>query len=150
VHLPRNDTATSGAWAGGAATDPGACRFELPARGESVREARRHVRAYLRAHGSDDDTCETAVLLVSELATNAVRHAAGSAFICRVSAGGGLIRLEVEDHGGTPAQPRRREPGPSDVDGRGLLLVDALCEEWDVTPGGHGGRIVRAVLIDQS
>ena len=148
--LPRNDTATSGPRAvEAAAAGPGPCRFELPARGESVSEARRRLRAYLRAHGCDDDSCETAALLVSELATNAVRHTSSSTFICRISLHDGRISLEVEDHGGTPAQPSRREPGPCDVDGRGLLLVDALSEEWDVTPGRHGGRVVRAVLRGQ-
>lgn len=120
--------------------------FRLPARGEAVAEARRLVRAQLRACGCDEDTLETAVLLVSELTTNAVRHTASPAFVCRVALHDGRVRLEVEDFGGTPDLPRRREPGPGDVDGRGLLLVDALCEEWYVTAGPHGGRVVHVVL----
>lgn len=120
--------------------------FRLPARGEAVAEARRLARAQLRAGGCDEDTIETAVLLVSELTTNAVRHTASPVFVCRVAVHGGRVRIEVEDFGGTPDLPRRREPGPGDVDGRGLLLVDALCEEWYVTAGPHGGRIVHVVL----
>jgi anti-sigma regulatory factor (Ser/Thr protein kinase) len=120
--------------------------FRLPARGEVVAEARRLVRQRLRAAGCDEDTVETAVLLASELTTNAVRHTASPVFVCRVALHDGRVRLEVEDFGGTPDLPRRREPGPGDVDGRGLLLVDALCEEWYVTAGPHGGRIVHVVL----
>lgn len=120
--------------------------FRLPARGEVVSEARRLVRERLRAAGCGEDTVETAVLLASELTTNAVRHTASPVFVCRVAVHGGRVRLEVEDFGGTPDLPRRREPGPGDVDGRGLLLVDALCEEWYVTAGPHGGRIVHVVL----
>ncbi|MFG1804891.1 ATP-binding protein [Streptomyces sp. NPDC049040] len=155
--LPRNDTATSGAGssAGTAAVEAstvpaqrGAAGygFELPSRGEVVGEARRRVCGYLRDSGCDDDTCATAALLISELATNVVRHTASPAFRCRVAYDGDRVSLEVEDSGGTSALPRRREAGPGDVDGRGLMLVEALCEEWCTTPGRYGGRIVRAVL----
>lgn len=157
--LPSNDSPTSGVGAlggpaggtvtaatprhGTAAVDGG---FELPAHGGSVAEARRRVRAYLRGAGCGEDGVETAALLVSELATNSVRHTASPVFVCRVGYDGAQLVLEVEDYGGTPEMPHRKEPGPGDVDGRGLLLVDALCTQWCVTPGPCGGRIVRAVL----
>ncbi|NUS12951.1 MAG: ATP-binding protein [Streptomyces sp.] len=156
--LPSNDSPWSGIGSAGtatAATTPHAAGgtagtgFELPARGEAVAEARRRVREYLRRAGCGADTVETAALLVSELATNAIRHTASPVFACRVEYDGERVRLEVEDHGGTPDLPHRREPGPGDVDGRGLLLVDVLCSEWHVAEGPRGGRIVRAVLPAQ-
>lgn len=153
--LPSNDSAQPGAGtAGGTAvaavhrqrTAPVGGWFELPAHGGSVAEARRRVRAHLRGAGCGEDGVETAALLVSELATNTVRHTASPVFVCRVAYDGAHVALEVEDHGGTPEVPHRREPGPGDEDGRGLLLVDALCAHWAVTPGPYGGRVVTAVL----
>ncbi|WP_052397429.1 ATP-binding protein [Streptomyces sp. NRRL F-5123] len=157
--LPSNDyprrsgvgssgTATASAFRPGGGMTAG-LGFALPARGEAVSVARRRVRAYLGGAGCDPDTVETAALLVSELTTNAVRHTASPVFECRVHFDGVRVRLEVEDHGGTPDRPERREPGPGDVDGRGLLLVDALCARWDVAEAPCGGRIVGAELIPQ-
>jgi anti-sigma regulatory factor (Ser/Thr protein kinase) len=139
---PSGGTATAAAARPGTAGDG----FELPAHGGAVAEARRRVRAYLRAAGCGEDGVETAALLVSELTTNSVRHTASPVFVCRVAYDGAHVVLEVEDYGGTPELPHRKDPGPGDVDGRGLLLVDVLCTQWGVTPGPCGGRVVRAVL----
>lgn len=48
--------------------------FRLPALSTSVGEARRHVVRRLRSWGIDQDTLDSAELIVSELFTNAVRH----------------------------------------------------------------------------
>jgi anti-sigma regulatory factor (Ser/Thr protein kinase) len=157
VALPSNDiprrsgtgstgTATASAFRPGSATAAG-LGFALPARGEAIAVARRRVRAYLGGAGCDSDTVETVTLLVSELTTNAVRHTASPVFECRVHFDGVRVRLEVEDQGGTPVRPERREPRPGDVDGRGLLLVDALCARWGVAEAPRGGRIVSAEIV---
>jgi anti-sigma regulatory factor (Ser/Thr protein kinase) len=71
------------------------------------------------------DVCETAALLVSELATNAVVHAA-SAFEVKVvyPTRDGRVRVEVADS--NPDQPTPLHPPPTVPHGRGLLLVATL------------------------
>lgn len=67
-------------------------------------------------------------LAVSELAANAVRHA-GTDFDVVVEADG-VVRLEVED--GSSAPPVARHAGELAPDGRGLHIVDHLCDRWGV------------------
>ncbi|MEW2519016.1 ATP-binding protein [Actinacidiphila alni] len=147
-------TATPGIAAVPRAPGPRAdgCTFELLACGAAVSEARRRARAYLTARGCSADACDTAALLVSELVTNAVRHTASPTVICSVRRDGRLVRVEVEDHGNLGSAdegPVLRDSGTHEVSGRGLLLVDAVCDEWGVVPGRDGiGRIVRAVFRD--
>ncbi|MFF7155264.1 ATP-binding protein [Streptomyces sp. NPDC008139] len=127
------------------------CTFELLACGASVSEARRRARAYLTARGCGLDACDTAALLVSELVTNAVRHTTSPTVICSVRRDGVRVRIEVEDHGNVGEGPVMRDSGTHEVNGRGLLLVDAVCDEWEVAPGRDGiGRIVRAVFRDET
>jgi hypothetical protein len=39
-----------------------------------------------------------------------------------------MLRVEVEDQG--PGLPRVRHPGPQELGGRGMLLVDTYAERW--------------------
>ncbi len=79
-------------------------------------------------------------LMVSELATNCVRHA-DTDFKLSVSATPEQIRVEVSDGGG--GHPKVRSPRPTDVSGRGLQLVQLLSEAWGVTrQPGHAGKTV--------
>ncbi len=74
---------------------------------------------------------ETAVLLVSELVTNAVRHARGSDTITlELQAAGTRLRIEVQD--ADPRWPQPRTPAGFDGSGFGLMLVDALAGKWGV------------------
>ncbi|MGX1562086.1 ATP-binding protein [Streptomyces sp. NPDC055506] len=97
-------------------------------------------------HGSD--ASEAVVLIVAELATNAVTHGRvpGRDFELRLSLGTGGVRVEVSDSlaGTHPPGPREvRPPRPLDESGRGLLLVDALADRWEVL-GREPGKTVRA------
>ncbi|WP_424861411.1 ATP-binding protein [Streptomyces sp. MMS24-I29] len=78
------------------------------------------------------------LLCVSELATNAVRHAtAGQRFLVRIREDGELLRIEVLDK--SRRRPRVRTPNSDESSGRGLLLVDAFADLWGVdaiTPRG--------------
>lgn len=95
---------------------------------ESVSLARRFVVEQL--HGCPADLCERAALLVSELATNAVKHAR-SRFEVAIETSREKVRVEVRDFG--DGSPRRREPFPSELTGRGLMIVDAMAESWGVS-----------------
>ncbi len=89
------------------------------------------------------------LLVASELAANAVRHASGhpgSVFL-RASVEGPDVMLEVEDDGGEPLPL----PGPADElpdgmaeRGRGLFLVRALVDQLD-TRVVDGHTLVRAI-----
>jgi anti-sigma regulatory factor (Ser/Thr protein kinase) len=68
-------------------------------------------------------------LMVSELSTNAIKHAR-SAFNITVVTTQDRVRVEVNDEG--DEQPVRRDPLPTDSGGRGLVIVQALSDEWGV------------------
>jgi serine/threonine-protein kinase RsbW len=102
----------------------------LPAESHSVRLARHaaHVvlTAWRLAHVE-----ETAVLIVSELVTNAVRHAAGTDVIeVDLHATRTWLRIEIQDTDRRWPQPR--VPGGFEESGFGFVLVDALACKWGV------------------
>ncbi|MEV4457022.1 ATP-binding protein [Microbispora sp. NPDC049633] len=109
----------------------------------SVTEARRFITASLGAW----PVVEPAELIVSELATNAVRHTAsarfGGKFIVSLQAEPDQVWLGVTDEGG-PEVPRLVRPA-DDEGGRGLLLVASLADNWGVY-GDQAGRTVWALL----
>lgn len=106
---------------------------------QSVAAARRfvsHVLAACGCEGSED----IAVLLVSELVTNAIRHAGGSRCDLTLHLSDGVLRVEVRDE--SPRPPARRAPGPDDTSGRGLVLIDSLAAQWGTQPGPGRGKVV--------
>ncbi|MCF6473102.1 ATP-binding protein [Nonomuraea sp. MG754425] len=110
----------------------------------SITEARRFVAALLRGWPAVDE----AELIVSELATNAIRHSAsgrfGGRFLVSVQAHTDRLWLGVLDEGG-PSSPRASRPCLDGEGGRGLLLVASLSIDWGVWGDEHG-RTVWAVL----
>ena len=99
-------------------------------RAERVWVARAFVGAVLGpGHPCGDD----AVLLVSELFGNSVRHsrsgAAGEIVTVAVRAGDGFVRVEVTDRSG-PGVPQVRSAGPDTEGGRGLRVVAGLATRW--------------------
>jgi anti-sigma regulatory factor (Ser/Thr protein kinase) len=102
----------------------------LPAESRSVRLARHaaHVvlDAWRLAHVE-----ETAVLIVSELVTNAVRHATETEVIeVDLHATRTCLRIEIQDTDRRWPQPR--VPGGFEESGFGFVLVDALAATWGV------------------
>lgn len=91
----------------------------------AIREARAFVREVI-ARRVDAEAEVDLVLVVSELATNAVRHAQ-TPFDVVVRANG-HVRLEIEDGSTEVPVPR----APSEEGGRGLAIVDQLCDRWGV------------------
>jgi serine/threonine-protein kinase RsbW len=92
---------------------------------ESVPLARQFARDAVQ--GVPPEVLETVALLVSEVATNCIRHTNGP-FDLSVTQGTGEIRIEATDRGG--GEPRMRSPGPTDPTGRGLQIVDMLSTDW--------------------
>ncbi|MGW5349098.1 ATP-binding protein [Streptomyces sp. NPDC004031] len=116
-------------------------RRSIPAAREFTREA---LKAWDCVVGRTDDV----LLCVSELTTNALLHGVppGRGFLLHLSRGeGGVLRVEVHDSGDPwPADvptTDRPQVAPDDEDGRGLALVGALADKWDVADR-HPGKVV--------
>jgi anti-sigma regulatory factor (Ser/Thr protein kinase) len=122
--------------------------FDLPAAPASVGAARRAVRELLTAWGTGDDVLDNAVIVISELVTNAITHSASERIACRLRSAAGRLRIEVEDQNRAGALPTPRRPDPDDQNGRGLLLVEALSCDWGVTDTLRCGRVVWAEISD--
>jgi anti-sigma regulatory factor (Ser/Thr protein kinase) len=93
------------------------------------------------------DALETALLLVSELVANSVRHSGarnGDDVVVRVHLWGDHCRLEVQDPGrGGAIAPQPLQPVES---GLGLQLVQTLSERWGVVQAAEGPTRVWAQL----
>lgn len=85
---------------------------------------------------------DEALLVVSELVTNAVRHA-GSPLTLHLLARPDHLRVEVEDQ--APGLPRMRQSASTDFGGRGLALVEAVSRQWGSSPCPTG-KVVWATL----
>lgn len=107
-----------------------------------VSGARRFVRETLTEWqlGSDD-----AELIVSELAANAVVHAASPFEVALEHDGDHLLRIEVSDTScSAPVLSSAAVDAPS---GRGLLIVSRLASGWGVLEQRHGeGKVIWAEL----
>ncbi|MFD8061465.1 ATP-binding protein [Streptomyces sp. NPDC012389] len=120
--------------------------FALPAHPESVAGARQLTRARLESWKLGADVYDAAVLIVSELVTNAVVHTASTRVVCELRCLGRRLRIAVQDQGHQPGGPRLRRCS-DDEHGRGLLLVDTMSSSWGSHDAGdHSGRIVWAEL----
>ncbi|MGA5518413.1 SpoIIE family protein phosphatase [Streptomyces pseudogriseolus] len=100
--------------------------WELPPDPAVVADARRTAQDQLSRWGFDEEQVFTTELLVSELVTNAIRHASGRVRLR-------LIRertLVCEVLDGGASAPHLRHPRAMDEGGRGLLLVSQLAERW--------------------
>ncbi|WP_175410809.1 ATP-binding protein [Streptomyces sp. TRM64462] len=117
--------------------DPTVEEVRLPSRPESAAIARRLTQYVVLRHWSlGPQLAEDAILLVSELVGNAVRHTGARVFGLRMHRRRGRIRIEVRDPSrGLPCLMPVHE---MDISGRGLFLVDKLSDRWgvDLLPRG--------------
>ena len=109
--------------------------FELDPR--SVSAARRFTTEALS--GRPRELIESAVLMVSELATNSIRHAM-TGFRLTIACEREAVRIEVTDVGG--GSPHLQSPGPEDLTGRGLRIVEELSDDWGVQRSASRGKTV--------
>ena len=114
-------------------------QLDLPARPDSVAVARSFVRDLVRACDAglggpiDPELVEDAMLLVSELVSNAILH--GRPMI-RLSVSVSISRVEVEvaDQGDRLPGPPVAVADPRQARGRGLHLVEQLSTDWGIRP----------------
>ncbi|MGW5281077.1 SpoIIE family protein phosphatase [Streptomyces collinus] len=111
---------------------------------EAVRHARRFTRRTLRTWGVERDTLDAALLIVSELVTNALVHTGGQVRL-DLSLVNHRLRLAVAD--GSPRSPvKPTSIGWEATGGRGILLVEAVSATWGTVPVS-GGKQVWADLV---
>ncbi|MBM9624139.1 ATP-binding protein [Streptomyces zhihengii] len=93
-------------------------------------QLRRTLRAALH-HWNRHELVDAAELLLTELVTNALRHASGPTVNVRVAHLDSHLKIEVND--GTPRCPLPGSSSPDAEHGRGLFIVDAVADAWGVS-----------------
>lgn len=117
----------------------------LPADPQSAAAARRFVAKTLAGWGHSEHA-DTACLLASEIATNAVRHSREPLGL-RLHHSAREIVVEITDD--STHVPRRCLVGPDDENGRGLMLVEALAADWGSRPAGTGKTVWFTLALTQ-
>ena len=111
------------------------CRVRLTTGPAAAAEARGQVRAAIRAWDVPVDQ-DVAVLLTSELVTNAIGHEVGETIVLAITCSFGQLRVDVHDTSHT--LPVLVDTPVDAEAGRGLMLVATLSDEWGFyrTPAG--------------
>ena len=101
------------------------------------------VRQFVRTHatglGLPEHRADLLTLAVSELATNTLQHTAGGGVV-RLWSSDGRVLCDVIDSGGIRTLGRRM-PAADALRGRGLAIVERICDEVGVLPDGTGSRV---------
>lgn len=139
---------------GGLSSGEQIARLVLPALPRSARWARRQVTAALSAWDIPADVVQSAEMVVSELAGNAVRVTSREpsgrdvARAPQISVAlrllPGQVVIEVTDN--DPSPPALADAGPGAENGRGLVIVQSLSEKWGHRARSCGGKVVFAVI----
>ncbi len=114
----------------------------LPYTASSVGVARRRLLGDLTEAGVHEATACDASLILSELISNALRHASplpGGVVKVSWRLGGDSVEIAVGDGGG-PTAPVVNEPATGALGGRGLGIVDRLSLRWGVYTRPDGGE----------
>jgi anti-sigma regulatory factor (Ser/Thr protein kinase) len=119
----------------------------FPRQLRSVGGARDWLASFLDEQHVPVRMCDDAVLVISELATNALRHGLGD-IVARVSLrDSGAVHLAVTDAG--RELPELQPLDPARLGGVGLQIVDQLSERWGIAPF-PGGKTVWATLTPKT
>ena len=115
-----------------------AWRLVLPAASQAPGLARRATREVLTSWQVAHLT-EPALLIVSELVTNSVKHSHGSLVVLQIQTT--RTRLRIEVHDGDSRWPQPCTPTELDESGFGLVLVNALADKWGVCDNATGKAV---------
>ncbi|MBM4790762.1 ATP-binding protein [Streptomyces sioyaensis] len=118
----------------------------LPAQEACVRSARRFAAALLAWWALSADDQDTAVLIVSELTTNAARHGHRDMTI-RLTLAPDMLHIAVADHGDVDPPTLSHSDDDPDEHGRGLHIVHALTARLDIHQGSAGRQVHASLRI---
>ncbi|MFE9092653.1 ATP-binding protein [Streptomyces sp. NPDC007264] len=137
---------------------PTSSSMAVPHGPAGVGDARHRMREQLRTGGVSESVIDDAVLILSELLSNACRHGRplGDSLMgdgdvraaWRVDASG-RVTVEVTDGGG-PTRPVPATPSVTAHGGRGLNIITALAKDWGVRDDVHGEVTVWVVVQDDA
>ena len=139
------------------AADSGAADLEQPFDGDSLFALRAAVAAHGSQAGLSEGRTRDLVLVVHELAANAVRHGAGHGRL-RLWATSDQVRCEVADDAAGPPDTDGTEPPGADGAGpeapaSGAMadgaMASGVAAQWQIEPG-HGLWLVRRVADETS
>lgn len=137
--LDTEQSASAGSRADSADESRAVVQVTLPLVPLAAGLARHEVRKALTSWGLEQLE-ETAVLLTSELVSNAVQHARhGGELDLRIVDTAAWLRIEVADADPHPPQPR--SPAELGESGFGLVLVEALATKWGVGQATAGKTV---------
>ncbi|MCU1375411.1 MAG: magnesium or manganese-dependent protein phosphatase, partial [Actinomycetia bacterium] len=106
---------------------------------ESAALTRGFVAGLLDGAGCTPDEIDTATLLVSELVTNVLHHAHPPCSLHVSFPADDVIEISVQD--GDRSTPTLERPDQMSEHGRGLLLIDALADDWGIRPVAGGKEV---------
>ncbi|GHF93487.1 ATP-binding protein [Streptomyces thermodiastaticus] len=135
---PGCDTAAGTAQA---TPEPVRLRITVPADLSWAPALRRLVTAQLVRLPLPADRCDIAVPAMDELFADAVTHASNGprdTITLTVEWSNGTLRVTLADS--SPVLPQRRTAGTAAESGRGLAIVDALADDWGMSPPEAGRR----------
>jgi two-component sensor histidine kinase len=106
-------------------------------------QARRTTAQALQRWGYSHEVTQDVALVVSELVSNAVRHAGSELTLSVHRESDRVLRISVQDATPLPS-PTANRPFPAQP-GHGLWIVAAVCTAWGVEPA-TGGKVVWALI----
>lgn len=115
----------------------------LPFAASSAGVARYRLARDLAAAGVGQGASWDAALVLTELFSNALRHARplpGALIRVRWRFGGGTVEVSVSDGGG-PSQPEPGDLSTAVTGGRGLGIVDRLSRDWGSRSDSEGTTV---------
>lgn len=115
---------------------------QFPGQASAIAQARRMITELLPA--LEPGIAESIMLMVSELATNAVQYG-GTDFTVSIERLPRRIRVAVTDVG--PGEPHMRAPAATEPTGRGLRIVARLSDSWGVQYAASGKTVWFAVRV---
>jgi serine phosphatase RsbU (regulator of sigma subunit)/anti-sigma regulatory factor (Ser/Thr protein kinase) len=113
---------------------------DFPADSSATPQARRALAGWLADRVVDQDVADTASLCLSELVTNAVIHS-GTAPRVTARLDDERLLVLVQDRGHRGAARRSSDHEPTDISGRGLLLVEAMSTAWSAEHSADGTTV---------